>query len=454
MCKNFLNTISVFALAVFLGGCATVENAREAQKPENRLPGERTVSAEEAGLKSGSVVELSALEKIALHGNPSILQARQKVVSAQLALKNVKADYMPTADFKTGYTRATNNTNPHSQSSASAGKYTAGLSINLLIYDFGKTDAKVRKAAAELIAAEKDLIATENEVIYNVRKAYFELCRCIGLNEVATQTVAQYKAHYDQMRAKMEVGKGTKYDCTKAEVDWNNSLLASITTANNVSVAHSQLNLALGLAATPQYSVRESGMKVFPADVDELVKIARRDDPAYASLCASADAATEYVSQKICELYPDIGIDVGAALQADSNLGLPWLWNLTGAGTISQNVFNGGRNMNAIEDAVAQLRIARSKVAAYELDLYSKIREAVLELERAGKQYDVAALSSRSAWENLDIVTERFKVGKASSLDRTDAQVSLSSSRSSLVSAKYDYQEALAAIAYLVGDNE
>ena len=113
-------------------------------------------------------------------------------------------------------------------------------------------------------------------------------------------------------------------------------------------------------------------------------------------------------------------------------------------------MFNGGRNVRAIENAVAQLRVARSKVAAYEQDLYSKITTAVLTLTRAKKQYEVALVSERAAQENFEIVTEQFNVGKASSLDRTDAQVSLTEARAATVSAEYDYREAVAAIAYLV----
>ena len=59
-------------------------------------------------------------------------------------------------------------------------------------------------------------------------------------------------------------------------------------------------------------------------------------------------------------------------------------------------------------------------------------------------------LSERAARENFDIVTAQFNVGKASSLDRTDAQVSLTEARAASVSAEYDYREAVAAIAYLI----
>ena len=72
-------------------------------------------------------------------------------------------------------------------------------------------------------------------------------------------------------------------------------------------------------------------------------------------------------------------------------------------------------------------------------------------MKKSKKQYDLALSSEKVAKENLDLVTERFNVGKASSLERTDAQVSYTSAQADVVSAKYDCQDALATISYLIG---
>ena len=94
-----------------------------------------------------------------------------------------------------------------------------------------------------------------------------------------------------------------------------------------------------------------------------------------------------------------------------------------------QNIFNGNRNINAIEQAVALLRSSRSKISEYEQDIYAKLTTACLNLKKSKKQYDLALSSEKVAKENLDLVTERFNVGKASSLERTDAQVSYTSAQ-------------------------
>lgn len=432
--------------------CSTVREAREAQDSKNRMRGERTVAYSEFGYAKNAVLSLSDLEAIALEANPSIFQARQTVIQARIAVKDIRADYLPTVDAAASYTYQTNNTSSHGQSFHNAGQSrgtSVGLSMDLLLWDFGKTDAKLEQAVAKLLSAEKDLLSMENLVRYNVRKAYFELRRCIELNTVAEQSVAQYREHLDQMIAKRDAGKGTKYDCTKAEVDYNNALLEQISTANNVKTARADLNLALGFAESPEYELGGNVMGTFSQTADELMAVAREREPGLASLIALEKAASAYVDKTIADLYPSIGLNFSATL-TDEDLDMPKIWNLLGAGTIAQNVFNGGRNERAIEDAVAQLRTARSKVAECEQSLYSRLCTAVLTLERARKQREVAILSEVAAKENLDVVTAQFSVGKASSLDRTDAQVSLTTARAATVSAEYDYRAAVAAIAYLI----
>lgn len=445
------NLCLVLAVAGLFAGtaCSTVNEAREAQKSDNRLRGERTVSFAEYGFPAGIALSLSDFEAIALDANPKVFQARQAVIAAELAVADIRSDYQPKVDAAATYSRGTHNTSKHGQSFHNAGRTQLGLSLELLLWDFGKTDARFQKALSELLAAEKALLSAENIVRYNVRKAYFELRRSVELNIVAEQSVEQYKKHLEQMLAKREANKGTKYDCTKAEVDYNNAVLESINTQNRIRTARAQLNLALGLAESPNYEVGGNVMGTFVADVDALMAIAREREPGLAELIAREKAASAYVDKTIADLYPTLGLNFSASLEGD-NLDMPKVWNLIGAANLTQNVFNGGKNRRAIENAVAQLRIARSRVSAYEQDLYAKICTAALNLTRAQKQHEVAQLSERAAKENFDIVTEQFRVGKASALDRTDAQVSLTEARAAAVTAEYDHREAIAAIAYLI----
>ena len=447
--KNFFPNLSL-ALILLLSACSTVENAREAQKPDSLQEGERTVSPTEVGMKEGETYSLADLEKIALKASPLVFQARQNLISAQLELKIVKADYLPTVDISGGFEESTNNLQSRPQSGAMRGNGYGGIDFKLLIYDFGKTDAKVAQQLQNVVAAERELILAELNTVYTVRQAFFELKRCIELNIVAEQAVMQYKEHLDHMLAKYEYGKATKYDCSKARVDYDASVFDQVTTSNNVSIARANLVKALGFDSAFRFATGEGNMAEINLEADQLMEIAKAHDPALGVLYANAEGASKYIDEQIANLYPTISLNA-EALATGLSSGWPAIWNVAGGAELVQNIFNGNRNINAIEQAVALLRSSRSKISEYEQDIYAKLTTACLNLKKSKKQYDLALSSEKVAKENLDLVTERFNVGKASSLERTDAQVSYTSAQADVVSAKYDCQDALATISYLIG---
>ena len=253
------------------------------------------------------------------------------------------------------------------------------------------------------------------------------------------------------MLAKYEHGKGTKYDTSKARVDYDAAVLSQIETSNNVKIARANLIKSLGLDRSFDFEIGEGSMPERDSDVDGLMALAKRSDPSLGVLYANAHAASSYIDEQIANLYPTISLDA-EALASGLSQGWPAVWNVSGGAGIVQNIFNGNRNINAIEQAVAQLRSSRSKISEYEQNLYAELTTAYLNLGKSKRQYEVALESEKVAKENLELVTERFNVGKASSLERTDAQVSHTSAQADAVAAKYDYQDALAEISFLVGE--
>ena len=440
-----------FCFLLLSVGCATVHDAREAQKDSSRKAGERTVTAAELGFAPGSVVALTNLESAALASVPSVFQARMDVRTAALAVKDAKAGYGPAIDATLGYKRATDNTSRHHESASTKGTFSGDIALQLLIYDFGKTKADVARAAAKLAAADQTLRDAENKTVYDVRTAFFELKRKRELLGVQIESVAQYADHLREMKEKYDAGANTSYDYLKAEVDYDNACLNQITASNAVETARATLGLALGLAEPVAFGPGEGTVTERTEDVESLMLTARRQEPQLAALRASAEAAARYIDRQVAELYPTfkLKLDVNAT---GATPGFPWLWNASGAGEAAEKLCSSGMRLNAIESAVASFRRARSEVALYEQTLYKKITAAVLDIGRARESLRVAERTRDMAKQNFENVTERFKVGDASSLERTDAQVSYTQARANVVAAKYDYQEAQALLAYLVGE--
>ena len=447
---NFKRFFIILPMVV-LTGCATVREARKVQKGEDSPFGERPTSAVELGLTSDKAATLADLEQIALQANPSIRKAVNGVNMAYLAVKIQKADFLPIISASVGHSRTTRNTDKHNYDYDTVGTYNGALNLDLMIFDFGKTNAAVKQSLEEYKEAVHNLRSAENGVIYAVRTAYFALLRAVELDKVAKETVAQYKEHLDHVQIKNDVGSGTPFDLTKAKVDYNNAILNANSMANNVAIAWTNLVSAIGLAESTSFSISTVKLHEYELDLDKLMNLARLSEPGLAALLTAEKAASLNVEKAIKDLYPSLNLNLGAVLSGHDPT-LPMLWNATGAASLSGTLFTGGKKENAIKLAVLQLKNARASTVAYEQELYKKLSTATLNAELAQKQLQVAQLTESQAQEYFDIVSEQYNDGKASSLERTDAQVSLSDAKAKTVSAIYDYQDALALIANLIGD--
>ena len=168
-----------------------------------------------------------------------------------------------------------------------------------------------------------------------------------------------------------------------------------------------------------------------------------------AALPAAADAAKNYVDWTICDLYPKLSLTLTFDAQGDST---PLLWNYAAVPAAAQTLFAGRAKTRQIETAVSQLRAARSKLAAAEQSLYNTLLNATLSAQSAQDALDVAQSAAAAAQENFDIVSSRYDVGKASALERTDAQVALSSAEAAVVTARYDLLDTQILLARLIGE--
>ena len=438
--------ILLLSAAALLAGCTTVREARRAQRED----AERTVRWAETpfAAREGDL----AMEELAAWARtnaPAVVQARQDVVQAQIALRSVKAAFIPVVDGSVAYTYASKNIDPHDTKWDGDGTWGGNVSLNWLLYDFGRTRASTRRAVAALAAADQAERAAENGAVYGVRAACFALRRAEELHRVAVETSESYRLHRDQTKDRFDVGAAMNYEVSKAEVDYQNALLSEISASNAVETARASLALALGLAENPRIALGDCSFPEMTNDVGALMAVAATNAPALAALRAAADAAKDYVDWTICDLYPKISFSLTFDAKGDSS---PLLWNYAAVPAVAQTLFSAGAKNRQIETAVAQLRAARSKLAEAEQQLFNQVLTATLSADRARKSLAVAEAALAASKENFDVVSSRYDVGKASALERTDAQVALSSAEAAVVTARYDLQDTQILLARLIGE--
>lgn len=436
---KYLLCIALAGALIGTAGCSSVRNAHKALEAQNLQPGERTVTAAEIGLTKNVILTLDKAVAIAIKYHPAVVQANQRLESARARFNSAKGNYLPQLDAS-----LSTNTSKRQDDSETSHSTSAGLSLSELIYDFGKTPASVRQAYENLIAAEMNNNSTASGMIYKVKEAYYDLIKQQALVKVAEENVRQYEKRLEQVKGFAEVGRRIRYDVTKTEVDLAGARLTLVKTTNALAVSRAVLNNALGLAEDPGYSVLTPPLPdKISYTFDELWAKAKAGNPELLAQAASEKAATAGVDKAIADLYPSLSLSASYSWSG-SSFPLSWSW-LVGT-ALRLNLFQGFQKTNAIDEAVANLRLSRAQRAELEQRLYLDINRAFAQLVDSNQRLAITNLSIRQAQENLTLVEQRYEVGKASSVELTDAQVALVNARSNQVQAEFDYQIAIAQI--------
>lgn len=436
--------LSVLALA----GCATIRHARDAQREQAHPVGERPATAADTGLAAGAEVSLDEAIRAAALCHPSIARARQSVIAAEAQLQQAGASRWPDISASLGYNRRTSNTEAGRFSSSTSYGYTASLGLDLLVFDFGRTPAIIRAAAARCAAAVENLRSAENNVRFDVRSAFFNLGKARELRQVAEESVRQYRQNLEQVRAFVEVGRRTRYDVTKAEVDLGNAQLTLIETRNAEAAAQAALATRIGLAENPGWRAGSGALDDVPGAVADWMNQARKLNPDLCALAAQEKAASAAVDEAIAALYPSLSLRADFSGSGD---GFPMVWNASGALSAVLSVFDGRRKTGQIAEAAANLRAVRAQRAERENVLQLELQQARSDRDTAQERFELSGLVLRQAQESLALVMEQYRQGRASSLEVTDAQVAVTRAQAGQVQARYAWQAAVAQVLKTIG---
>ena len=435
--------------AILLAGCSAVSEARKVQKPESLPPGERTVKAAEIGLTKDSVLSLKQATEIALKYNPTVVQSGERLASAQSQLAGKKGGYYPQVSASVSTSKSANK-------SANSNSYSTGLSLSQYLYDFDKTDSQVRIYFYDALAAEYDLAQARKNIIYSVNESYYNVLRQISAARLAEETVRQNEKYLEQAKAFFEVGTKIKYDITKAEVNLGNAQLSLISARNALFVNRQVLNNVLGLSENPEYQLEESPINIADADsglgqTEKLFILAKANNFEIKAQESRVKSSSASVDNAIAGLWPSLSLS-GSYGFSGSDFPLNWARSISAA--LSLDLFKGGQKMEAIKSATAGLKSARTSLSSMEQRVFLDITRARTQMLDASQKLEVNKKILQQAEENLNFIEQRYRTGKASAIELTDAQVSLTKARENIIQAQFDYLIARAALEKIVsGDS-
>lgn len=150
-----------------------------------------------------------------------------------------------------------------------------------------------------------DLEDVRDQVVLNVKQAYFALLQVWRNRAVAEDMVKQSELHLEQARGFYQVGTRALFDVTNAEVDLSNARLNLIQATNSASLARVTLNNALGMPDAMPYEIVDNlTYQPYGLTLEEAIDKATTNRPDLLSVLAKKAAAEQTVSYTRSAYYP------------------------------------------------------------------------------------------------------------------------------------------------------
>lgn len=407
----------------------------------------------EGGISKSIELNLADCLELALINNPKIKAAYAKSEIAKYKKWETLSGYTPRLDFSSSI----NHQKPDLsmlRSNMKIGafdKYTLGqIGIKQLVWDFGYTQNQytIDKISYEKSKAEID--KTVNEVVCAVKDSYYNLLFAFDKKKVAQDTLDNFTQMYHQALAFWEVGTKAKVDVLFAQTNMEEARAQLISAENNVDIAYSQLNNAIGLPFVDPYMI-DMALKYEPVAVTmrEAVEIANNSRPDLKGAMLNVDMANQAVKLSWKTMLPSLEIQANYAKGGIED----WTernWYNYG-GFLTFPTVNPVLLRNQVKEAKAAYEQIQYDTKAQINDIYYEIQSIYTRLKDTKARIPVAKMAMDKAQENFDLSSGRYRVGYGDAIELKDAQVALSQSKMNYYQTIYDYNSARANLERAIG---
>jgi outer membrane protein TolC len=312
----------------------------------------------------------------------------------------------------------------------------------------------LRAANASREAALLNARDARELIVVAVGGFYLRVLTSIALVESQEVQVQSAEASYKQAIAQAEAG-------TKADIDANRSLVELQTEQQRLSsergdLIKQKIQLARIIGISPGRELRlveklPSEVQQ-PASVDDAVNTAElhRADLKAAEL--QVKAAEEAYRASKAEYLPSATVNGAYGLQAvNPNKGEGVF---QASATLTVPIWNSGRTKADIEQADASVRQRKAEAADKHGAVEAEVRSALVDLDVASHQVQVAESNRKLAKNTLQQSLDRFSAGVSDSVEVVQSQESLASAERDYISSLFSLNLSRISLARATGNAE
>ena len=418
-----------------------------------------------AGSSPGLASDVLTLEEsvdIALEQSFAVLSADEEIRAKEFEERSAKAEFYPKLSTSYTYTRLDSDTVddaktttyfynpltgthlPREVSPLDRNNYQWNVTATQPLFTGWRLTMSRDLASIGVDTAKIQKETAVQDLVLDVKAAYFAILKTEKLQNVATRAVEQLEGHLAVAQAFYDEGIIAKNELLQTEVQMAQARQDLITAINGVALAKSLFNKLLRRGLNKEVQIKDIlDYKPVQLDFDEALKKAELNRPEIQEVLFNVLSAEKGVVLSKSNYYPtaslianyqretdDILLESDPGQDADN-----WTITLQGEWTF----WEWGKKRHDVAAAMARLAKARYLLNEIKDNIQLELKEAYLSLREAEKNIQVAKKAVVQAEENYRMNEERYKQQVATSTDVLDAQTLLTQAQTNHFNALSDY---------------
>jgi outer membrane protein len=397
-------------------------------------------------------LSLKEAETLALQNNPQISIARLTALASQQVTREVRSNLWPTATANLTAVDA----DPGSRITAGGlnnpivyQRAAAGVTVNQLITDFGRTTNLTASANFAAKAENQNAIATREQILLAVDQAFYGALQAHAVLAVAQQTVSSRQTVSDQVEALFKSKLRSQLDFSFASVNLAQAKLLVLDAQNNENAALAALSTVLGYPGVQDFQLVEDTTAIAapPGNVDELISAALAMRPEILALGFQYQSAQRFQTAEHDLFFPTIQ---AVGVVGDTPVRNPVLSSWYGAVGVNIGIpiFNGFLYSARSREAHLKTQAAQDRLLDVRNRISRDVRTSWLNASTAYQRLSVTQQLLDQARLALDLAQTRYNMGLSSIVELSQAQLQQTQAQIGNAQAGYDYRLTLAILQY------
>jgi len=417
------------------------------------------VARDDGPAPSGTVLlSLEESEALVLEDNLLVLRAEEGVVGARAAVKQAKASILPHLNVSAMGSRLGPVATFTIPTATGSEQITVGtpsqknltLSLSQPVYAPGPMKVAPQAARIAMGLTESALAGTRDEVLLQVRKAFFNCLRAKELLTVAEQRQQQALAYLKDAQAYFQAGTTARADVLRAQVEVANAEHVVLQSQNSLDLAYLALKNLLNISQETTLQLQIPAVpKLEDVSLAQSLETAKTVRPELKVADFQVDLARAKESLAAAATKPQVFLSGNRQWQTSTAFSAGTSWSLTLSA--SMPIFDAGEARAGLARAHSDTRQSDTDRRTLQQSVDAQVRAAFFSLEASRKQIEVALVAKEQAQEALRITQLQYGEGMARPVEVIDAQVALAQAASNYVNSVYDYETAKAELARAVG---